>query len=440
MNRMRCLLFCLTIGCCLSAVAWADVVRLESGAELRGKLITSAARGAAVASDRPGDTTVVEVETASGVRIAVATPSVSFVTRRSATVDEYEVRQRHVTQTVEAQWNLALWCREHHLDEQHAEHCQRVLQLDPQNEQAHRALGHAWKDGGWVDLEVYMAERGYVKYKGRWLTEQEMDLLAKTQAELDREQAWYPKIRLWVNWTLGNHRARAEKGLGELQAITDIDATPAILRVMGRHPTRDVRLLAVQTLGRIPGEKSAAALAQFVVNDLDAGIHAQALEAIPPAQFLHVQPIFLQKLRSADNAEVNRAASGLSRVANDEAIGPLIHALITAHRYNVRVPGTGAPSHSFGTNGSFGVPSGSLPPQIEAGLLTGQYPNGVVLLNSPDQSQNLTSRWIVVQQEQQNLQVLVALRKLTNEDFGYDERTWQLWWSAKLHTGGLEKS
>lgn len=434
------IVYCVALALCLPTGAWADVVRLSSGAELRGKVVTSDKRGTATPADRQAASSTVEVDTASGVRIAVAAESVDFVTRRSASVEEYEVRQRHAANTIEAQWELANWCREHHLDEQHAAHCQQVLQLDPQHEPAHRALGHAWKDGGWVDLEVYMAERGYVKHKGRWLTEQEFDLLEKTQAELDREQAWYPKIRLWVNWTTGNHRARAEKGLGELRSITDIDATPAILRVMGRHPTRDVRLLAVQTLGKIPGEKSAAALAQFVVSDIDAMIHTQALEGIAPDQFLHVQPIFLQKLRSADNADVNRAASGLSRVGSEAAIAPLIHSLITAHRYNVRVPGTGAPSHSFGTNGSFGVPLGSLPPQIEAGLLAGQYPNGVVVLNSPDQSQNLTSRWIVVQQEHQNPQVLAALRQLTGEDFGYDERTWQLWWSAQQHAGGLEKS
>lgn len=440
---MRCHLrpiFSVIILCALPGPAAADVVRLHTGAEVRGKFVTTAKSPTADATQPQPHAGEVVVETASGLRIVVDPDQVVFKAKRPSSLEDYEVRQRHTAATVEAQWELSQWCREHHLDEQHAIHCERVLQLDPQHELAHRALGHVWKDGGWVDLDVYMSERGYIKHKGRWLTEQEFELLEKTQAELEREQAWYGKIRLWVNWTTGNHRGRADKGFQEFQSVSDEDAAPAILRVMGRHPHRDVRLLAVQTLGRIPGEKSAAALAQFVVGENDDQIHSQALSAIPAEQFQYVQPIFLQKLRSTNNAEVNRAAHGLSRTGNEEAIAPLIHALITVHRYNVRVPGTGSPSYSFGSNGQFGVPAGSLPPNIEAGLLTGQYPNGVVLLNSPDQSQNLTSRWIVVQQEQSNPQVLSALKQLTGEDFGYDERTWQLWWAAKLHEGGLQKS
>ncbi|MBI1345194.1 hypothetical protein GC163_02780 [bacterium] len=423
-----------------SATAWADVVRLHSGAELRGKLVTGDKTGRPTSVDSSPDDASVVIETLSGARIAVAAENVDFVAKRSVTVEEYELRQRRTADTVEAHWELANWCRAHHLNDQEAIHCQRVVQLDPEHDAAHRALGHAWREGGWVDLDVYMTERGYVKHKGRWLTEQEFELLEKTQAELDREQAWYAKIRLWVNWTVGNHRVRAEKGLAELRTVTDGDATPAILRLMGRHSSRDVRLLAVQMLRQMPGEKSAAGLSQFVIADVDPVIHSQALDGIAEEHFSYVQPIFLQKLRSANNADVNRAASGLSRVGSEEAIAPLIHALITSHRYNVRVPGTGSQSYSFGSNGSFGVPSGVLPPNIEAGLLAGQYPNGVILLNSPDQSQNMTSRWIIVQQDHQNPQVLGALRKLTGQDFGYDERTWQLWWAAQMHAGGLEKS
>ncbi|MDX1965884.1 MAG: hypothetical protein SFV23_01825, partial [Planctomycetaceae bacterium] len=62
------------------------------------------------------------------------------------------------------------------------------------------------------------------------------------------------------------------------------------------------------------------------------------------------------------------------------------------------------------------------------------------LLNSPDPVQNVQSKWVVVQQDHQNADVLATLQKLTGEDFRYDERTWHLWWAAQKHAGGLGKS
>lgn len=420
--------------------SFADVVRLHSGAELRGRIV-SPAKGRAIPKVDPAGPPAdpVVIETLFGGSVTIPAADVAFLSRRPLDLEQYEVRARHVTNSVDGQWELAEWCRQEHLAEQREFHARRVLDLDPHHEAAHRALGHVWKEGHWVDYDVYMTERGFVKHKGRWITQPEYELIAKTAAEIEREESWFPKIKLWTGWVTGNHADRAQQGMQAFRELQDGDAAPAILKLMGKHASGDVRLLGVNVLRKAPGAKAATGLATFVLADPEPEIRRIALEGIGLDEFATVRPLFTLKLKSADNVEVNRAAVGLRRVGTPDSVAPLINALITTHRYNVRVRGGTGTGYSFGGDGSFGAPGVALPPQIEAGLRTGQYPNGVIVIPPPDAS-NMLSKWVVVQQDQQNPEVLETLRQLTGADFGYDERSWQLWWSAQQHVGGLEKS
>ena len=44
-----------------------------------------------------------------------------------------------------------------------------------------------------------------------------------------------------------------------------------------------------------------------------------------------------------------------------------------------------------------------------------------------------------VKYDLQNAEVLSALKKLTGESFGFDKRTWRLWWLAQKHGTGKTK-
>jgi hypothetical protein len=415
---------------CLTACATAqgDLVRLKTGGELRGKLVKTGAN----------DTVV--LETLGGAVVTVSRADVSLVTQRPLSVEEYESRLRQLANTLEAHWELAAWCKTKGLSAQRELHLQRVVEFDPDHEAAHLALGHTWKDGAWVDWEAYMAARGYVKHKGKYVTQQELELLEKTAAELKHEQEWYPKVRLWSGWLTGRDADRSQQGLTALRAIADDDSSPAVLRFLGEHAARDVRLLGVEVLSKSGGLKAAQALAKLVLRDADQDVRLSALQSIPEEQFDAVQPLFIKELRNETNAIVCRAAQGLLRVGDERSIAPLIESLITSHKYEVRVPGTPGQTYAFGTNGTMagGVP---LPPEIEAGLRTGQYPNGVVILNPDGPGSALRMKTILVRQDHQNAEALAALQRLTGESYGYDERLWRLWWAAKkADGGGLQKS
>jgi hypothetical protein len=412
------------VGLLTCGTASGDVIKLKSGGELRGKIVKSAA------------TDTVTLETLAGGTIAVPADDVQFLARRPVTVEEYEVRARRADNTAAAQWELAQWCRDRKLTNERTVHLQRVIELDPEHEPAHVALGHVWKEGGWVDYDQYMADRGYVKHKGKYVTQQEFDLLKKTADELKREQDWSAKIRLWTGWITGPHPDRRQNGLVALQGVEDVDAAPAVTRILGAHQSKDVRMLGVAILSQSPGEKSAAGLVKFSLRDDDPDVRHAALQGIPETQFDRVRPLFVKELRSQSNPVVCRAATALGRVGDDDAIEPLIAALVTTHHYEVRIPI--GQTYSFGTNGTMGNSNPALPPDIEMALRAGQYPNGVIINNPTD-----PAKWkqAIIRRDHQNAEVLTALQKLTGEDYGYDERTWRLWWAAKKHDGAtLSKS
>ncbi|HAH44386.1 MAG TPA: hypothetical protein DCM07_05910 [Planctomycetaceae bacterium] len=76
-----------------------------------------------------------------------------------------------------------------------------------------------------------------------------------------------------------------------------------------------------------------------------------------------------------------------------------------------------------------------LPPEIEAGLLAGRYPNGVIVL--PSQQPRVRMRTVSVKHNHQNEAVLSALQEITQQNFGYNQRLWQLWWSSTQNKTGI---
>ncbi len=416
----------LFIGVTATVAVHGDVIRLQSGAELHGKIVKN---DATVAPD------TIAVELLSGARVTLPVDQVTLQVARPVTVEEYELRARQVPDKVEARWELADWCKQKGLNAQRETQLLRVIELDPDHERARAVLGHVWKDGVWVDWDEYMSARGYVKHRGKYITQQELELLEKTSEELKREQEWFPKVRLWTGWVTGNNAPRAQQGMTALKALKDTDAAPAVARFLGEHTVRDLRLLGITVLTQSGGIKSAVALSKISLRDQDQEVRHAALQGIDSALFDNVQALFIKELRSENNAIVNRAAAGLVRVGDERSVPQLIDALVTSHKYEVRVPGGAGQTYSFGTNGTFGQ-SSSLPPNVEAAIRTGQMPQGAVLLNSPNGADNTLTRTVLVRMEHQNPDVRAALQRLTKEDFGYDERLWHLWWAAKKHSGG----
>ena len=138
------------------------------------------------------------------------------------------------------------------------------------------------------------------------------------------------------------------------------------------------------------------------------------------------QAIFTRALTDPNNDIVRRAAVALAKAGNAESVSPLIRALITRHRFNITVA---VPTNSFRSDGSGYSNDALIPPEILAGMRAGLYPNGVILPPPPPGS----TKVVPVAIDVRNDEVLLALKKLTKQNFGFDEAAWSRWWSLDRH-------
>lgn len=406
----------------LPAAALADVVKLKAGGELHGTVVEGP----------QADGEAATVQTLSGGTISVPLKDVEFITRRPLVFEEYEVKAKTAPNTVEAQWALAEWCRDNRLDEQRKEHLGRVVALQPDHKQAHTALGHVSYNGEWMSREDMMEKRGLVQHRGRWITPQELELIEKTQAERDREQSFFAEVRKLKGWLKGPNADLRNKAAGSLRALHDPDAVPALERAFRDDPDPEVRSLYVAVLSAMPGTKPVKPLVTQSLHDVDRQVRYAALGGIDEPRYEAALPYYLQGLRSDANDVVRRAGAALVKVGDERTVPDLIKALITTHRYRIRVPDN-SPVYSFNGNGTFGAGGVPLPPDVAAALATGALPNGVTVV---DTTAIVRTKIVPISVNQENPEVLAALRKITGESFGYDERTWRLWLAAKKNGAG----
>lgn len=404
--------------------ARADLIKLKLGGEIRGKLIKESSGTAA------GHT----IETLAGGVIRVDPQKVEFITNRPLVIEEYETRARHTEDTVEAHLQLADWCRKNFLTTPRQQELEKVIELDPDHAKARAALGYTKRNGVWMTRDQIMRKNGYVRYKGRYVSTAELELLEKNQADLEEERKWSKKIKRWVTWIISQNAQRQAEGLQHIQQINDPHAVAGLTRILGKHENLNLRALLVTTLKQISGDLPLRPLAELVLTDPHEAIRNSALEAITGRDASQGIAYFIEALRHSSNLIVQRAAAALAAIGERDVVPELINALVTSHTYRVRVPDTSS-TYSFNSNGSFGGSGIVLPPDIEAGLLAGRYPNGVIVL--PSQQTKVRMRTVSIQQVHQNQAVLAALQELTEQNFGYNQRLWRLWWSSVENQTGI---
>ena len=414
----------IVIGCLAvcTGVLRADAITLKRSGVLRGT----------VTRDDP-DQTLVEMTLLNGVTVAVERASIQNIVRQPLKIEEYELQVRSIADTLDAHWVMAEWCREKNLTQQRAVHLEAILKFDPDHKPAHYGLGHTQFEGDWLTKQEYEQRRideGFVKFDGRWVPADQLDSVQARSRRTKAELAWFSKVRLWLKWATGNHAERASDGLANLRNITSPDAVPALVQFLGGNPHAEVRKTFVDIVTRIGGEKIVPSLATLAIRDEVGEIREQALEAIPEKHASLGQSILIRGLRDKANYIVLRSAVALGRKGDQTAVPALIRSLVTTHGYRIRVPVQG---YSFGSNGSFGGAGDrfGLPPEIAIGLRTGRYER-VDVIPYPGSPPGAT-KVVPFQLSHENQPSLAALRKLTGQNFGFNETRWLKWWNVERH-------
>lgn len=319
---------------------------------------------------------------------------------------EYAKRRATVADTVEAQWELAEWCRQNHFLSDRKKHLERILELQPDHADARTALGYSQVNGKWMTQEEIQESRGYQRYKGRWLTSQQIESLQKVEQREKEEKLWYAKIKRYIGW-LGS--SRTDQALAALSEITDPAAARALGDFLATDQPRPTKLLLIKTLVHIsaanPGDKSShSPLALGALEDPDEEVRLSCLDFLKTTKDPDVVDFFIsnldvtsgtKKYKGDVNMMINRAALALGEMGDPSAVGPLIKVLITEHKQKVVSGNPGQTSATFGNRGG-GMSMGSSTKII------------IHTINNED--------------------VLTALKKLTGVSFNFDVDTWQAWY------------
>lgn len=151
----------------------ADEVLLEGGGTVRGRVLEQTE-------------THVVVEVGPG-RVTLPASRVVAIRLGKSALDEWYARSARLAANDADGWlALGLWARDHGLYTQAREAFERVLVVQPHNPIANAAVGRVRLGDRWVSEEESYLARGFVRYRGRWITREEhAATLAERRAEIE---------------------------------------------------------------------------------------------------------------------------------------------------------------------------------------------------------------------------------------------------------------
>lgn len=369
-----------------AAVAHADVIELQGGDILYGKITPSESRL----------TSSIELE--QGGRLTLPRRQIAGVTGESPAAIEYRKRAPTVPDTVEAQLALATWCRERKLIDQSRSHLRRVIQLDPEHEEARSQLGFQRHAGQWLTRDDVMAARGMIRYQGDYRTRQEIAMLKQREKWEHLQSDWKDKLGRWYRRLSDRDPDKVNEALSNFRTLRD-PASAGVLAEMLLEEKDPVRQsLLIDVAAQIPTAVTGQTLAKFALEHPSEETRMICLEHLAKAQTPGLAEPFIRALRSKQNLRVNRGAAALEALRAEQAVAPLIDALVTEHKFQVGKTGGGDQYNIDGRTGAYSFGGGKAK---------------------------------IIKRNLKNTKVLSALVTITGENFGYDTEAWQAWLAAR---------
>ena len=417
----------------------ADTITLRTGAVIRGRVLdATAALGHRPTSkaEREEAAHLVAVSTLTGGRLTLSAFDVAIVAKRPFVLEEFEVRKRHTDNDVESLWRLAEWCKARGLKAQREEALRAIVALDPDHLPARQGLGQSKHDGQWRTYDEEMRSRGFVKFEGKYVAQQEVEILKRKHQRKRQDQDWLERVRSAVRSLASGDGEKRRRAMDALLNITDAEAIPALNRVLLASKDESLRELYVHVMAAIPDLNATTPyLVDVSLFDGDKTVRIAAQGAILERPRPTAAGLFGRELHHADNEIVRRAGLMLEKIGDPSVIPQLIDALVTTHGIPTQVVDN---SNSYGFNRG-GGPTGGLPPDVYAKLAAGAYP-GATVVTPPGPWTGTNVKTVVVDHEYRNAEVLSALQSITKQSFGYDKDAWRRWWAAKQTAGPFKTS
>ena len=374
----------------------ADLFVLSTGGNISGELVNR--------DESPRRSYV--IRTPEGGQVTIHSDQIKQIIPQSAAELEYEKVRPTYPDTVQGQWELAQWCRERGLVKERKVHLERIVELDPNHLDARRALGHNNYDGVWMTLEQWKQKQGYVRYGGRWLLPQEVELAEKERSNELAAKEWMRSLSR-LRGMLDQGGAKMAQAREEILEIDEPAAVPAIRAALKDEKVRAVKLLYIQALRQIGTPAAFKALVDLSLMDADEEVRLSCLDLLQEGDHPDAVSRYVAALKSKENYMVTRAAIGLRRLNDTSAIEPLINALMTTHRVKIAPANPGQMSSTFGSDGSIGFSAGG-------------------------------SKGTIQTQKVWNQPVLEALIQLTGQNFDFNIAAWKRWYAAQKTSGDID--
>lgn len=365
-----------------SGVGQGDIFVLEAGGQIEGEWLNRNEEPRTKYELRRG-----------GVTVTLLMAQVRETIRQSSAELEHARRAPLAADTVDGQWELAEWCRKNSLKSLREVHLRRIVELNPNHQQARFALGYHFEKGRWITRSDARRQEGYEFYRGKWRTSQEIEILEKDARHELAEKEWLARLKRWRKEL--DERDKSKAAHASLVAIDDPVAVRPIGEFFSRERLRSVKALYADILARIKTSAAINILVERALADRDDEVFFDCVSRLAQLQTPHIADPFVAALKDSDNHKVNRAAAALARLQDKSAISPLIDALTTTHT-RVLNPGPGADATTTAFSSAGAVMKKGEGPEVQI----------VHVQNQP---------------------VLDALSKLTGTNFGFDERAWRYW-------------
>ena len=236
---------------------------------LRGGAVRGAVKNAG-----PG---LYEIEPTLGGRIVVSSDEVKQTTTLRKEQIEYRNFAPLQPDTVEARLKVAKWASERKLSAQADEQYRRVVELDPDNEEARKALNHVKENGVWVSKKEQMERRGLERYGGRDVSKQEADLLRARDAEKKEVARWRKETEALYRAAKNDDQSAADR----LRRVKNPYALATLVKLyQGEKNDAEGRVLLVQAMGSIGTPAALGRLGTIALKDEDLDVRSAAIRGI----------------------------------------------------------------------------------------------------------------------------------------------------------------
>jgi hypothetical protein len=237
-------------------------------------------------------------------------------------------------------------------------------------------------------------------YDGKYVTRQHVELLEQNKKAKVSQADWANHLERLRDRLTGRRQNRSAEAYAEIQAIQDPAAAEAVVDMLRREESPDLKRLWLEVASRLDHVAGVDALVHVSLTDPDPEQRHQSLEYLIKSGRRGVVTPYVRALKNRDNEIINRAGAALGQIGDSEATGPLIEALITTHKYKVEDGNPDQHAYTFSPQGG-GFSFGGGGPKFR----------------------NETVR---------NPEVLAALVHLSGgTSFDYDQGQWRRWLAAQ---------